>query len=143
MTRTSQYNFDSLAVGNYLVVADHYQHARVAASEFGRKHGMVFSCRMQPDRTMRVYRVEASQSTVDNRGRQGRRRIPQTTPQPTKQQYMGWLATFEPGQSFLMPSDYAGSFQLMQAWTELYSLKVGVQFRAVIQSNGLLIARGN
>jgi hypothetical protein len=98
---------------------------------------------MQPDRTMRVYRVEASQASVDNRGRQGKRRIPNAVPQPTKQQFMGWLETFAPGQSFLMPDTYSQSFQLMQAWVELYSLKTGVQFKSAIQANGLLIARSN
>lgn len=143
MTRTSQYPFNSLAVGNYFIVAEQFQHARVATSEFGRKNGVVFSCRKQPDGTMRVYRVEASQATVDNRGRQGRRRIPNAVSQPTKQQFCEWLNTFAPGYSFLMPDTYSQSFQLIQAWTELYSLKTGVQFKSAIQANGLLIARSN
>lgn len=144
MTRTSEYPFDALTVGNYFVVSDHHQHARVAASEYGRKHGMVFSCRMQPDRTMRVYRCDGSQANVDKRGRQGKRVIPTTIKQPTKQEFFGWLNTFKPGQSFVMPSAYTDTFLLMQAWVELYSLKANVSMHSALQSDGtLLIARSS
>jgi hypothetical protein len=144
MNHTSEYPFDALAVGNYFTVHDHMQHARVAASEYGRKHGMVFSCRMQPDRTMRVYRCDGSQANVDKRGRQGKRAIPTTIKQPTKQEFFDWLSTFKPGQLFVMPSTYTATFLLMQAWTELYSIKNAATFRSALQSDGtLLIARSN
>lgn len=146
---TRQYPFDSMAVGDYFTVFSHFQHCRVAASEFARKHNQVYSCRMQPKdatglRSMRVYRVELNQDAVDKRGREGKRRIPQRIEQPSRNQFFGWLNTFNPGQSFLMPVAYAGSFDLMQAWIEVYSLKTGIRFRSGLQPNGsLLIARAS
>lgn len=142
--RTAQYPFAGMAVGNYFTVWSHFQHARVAASEYGRKNGMVFSCRKQPDGSMRVYRVEGSQALVDQRGRQGKRRIPSTVHQPTKQEFVGWLATFAPGQSFTMPATYSQTFLAMQAWCELYSLQSGIAMHSALQPNGtLLIARND
>lgn len=143
--RTSQYPFAALTVGNYFTVTEQFQHARVAASEYGRRHGMVFSCRKQPDRTMRVYRVAADQARVDQRGRQGKRIIPvQAATMPSQSDFCGWLSMFKPGDSFALPSAYAPHFQLMQAWCELHSFRTGVAYRSALQSNGtLLVARSN
>lgn len=142
-TLTGQYPFAALTVGNYFIVYGRYQHARVAASEYGRKHGMVFSCRMQPDRTMRVYRVASDQANVDKRGRQGKRRIDTSIVMPTEQQFYEWLATFTPGQSFSMPTTYRPHYLLMTAWTTLYALRYKQVWHCGTSSNGeLLINRG-
>lgn len=144
MNLTKQYPFHALSVGNHFTVTERFQHARVAASEFARKNGMVFTCRMQSDGTMRIYRVEASQAAVDSRGARGKRRIPVTAKQPTKAEFMGWLATFQAGQSFAMPTTYVLSFELMAAWVELFAVKTNQTFRTALQPNGtLLIAKGN
>lgn len=138
-TLTSQYPFDALAVGNYFTVYSRYQHARVAASEYGRKHGLVFSCRMQPDRTMRVYRVASDQQKVDQRGRQGKRRIDHVLAMPTEQEFYQWLATFAPGQSFSMPTTYRAHYLLMQAWCSLYAIKTSQQWKCGNSSDGTLL----
>lgn len=147
---TAQYPFDLMRVGDYFTVFSHFQHCRVAASEYARKHQQCYSCRMQAEnpntgiRSMRVYRVESNQDAVDKRGRTGKRKIPQRIEQPTRNQFFGWLNTFRPSQSFLMPVEYRNSFDLMQAWAEVYSLKTGIRFRCGIQPNGtLLIARAD
>jgi hypothetical protein len=144
MNLTKQYPFQALSVGNHFIVTERFQHARVAASEFARKHGMVFTCRMQSDGTMHVIRVEANQASVDVRGAKGKRRIPVIVKQPTKAEFMGWLAMFLPGQSFAMPATYTASFDLMSAWVELFAVKTNQLYRAALQPNGtLLIAKGN
>lgn len=144
---TRQYPFDTMAIGDYFTVFSHFQHCRVAASEYARKHNQVYSCRMQPNdetgqRSMRVYRVAGNQDQVDKRGRQGKRIIPTAQPAPTRNQFFGWLNTFSAGQSFLMPASYSASFQVMEAWAEVYSLKTGIKFRTALQPSGsLLISR--
>lgn len=75
-TRTSQYNFAALEVGKYIQVYTQFQHARVAASEYGRKHNKVFTCRKQEDGSMKIYRVANDQANVDRRGRNAMRAIP-------------------------------------------------------------------
>lgn len=141
-TLTAQYPFDALTVGNYFTVYARFQHARVAASEYGRKHGMVFSCRMQPDRTMRVYRVASDQARVDQRGRHGKRRIESTTVEPTQVQFNEWLDTFEHGQSYSMPTSYRASYLLMTAWVSLYALQHGEAWKCGTSGKGeLLITR--
>ncbi len=49
MNLTKQYPFGEIKVGQYFEVRDRFQHARVAASEYGRKHRMCFTCRMQAE----------------------------------------------------------------------------------------------
>lgn len=143
-SRTSQYPFSDLGIGHYFSVDEHFQHARVAASEYGRRNGVVFSCRMQEDRTMRVYRVERNQASVDVRGRQGHRAIPQAVTLPSKQQFTGFLLTLKPGMSYKMPAQYSSAFELMQAWTELTALKTRIVLRSALQSDGtLLLSRGS
>lgn len=141
-TLTETYPLAALAVGEYFTVRDHFQHARVAASEYGRKHGLVFSCRMQQDRTMRVYRVARDQASVDVRGRNGKRRIDVVVAVPTQVQFNNWLATFQPTQLFVMPKSYQLHFLLMQAWVSLYAIEHGQEWACGTDSNGnLLITR--
>lgn len=143
MNLTKQYPFESLAIGNYFTVREKYQHARVAASEYARKHGQCYTCRMQPDGTMRVIRVERDQIPVDARGARGRRKIPATVTFPTKQQFTAWLLNLAPGELYYMPATYQSQFELMQAWCELCSIKANVSIKSALQANGtLLIARG-
>lgn len=139
---TATYPFTALQVGNYFTVSTKYQHARVAASEYGRKHGMVFSCRKQPDGTMRVYRVASDQRTVDVRGRQGKRRIDTSIAMPTEQQFMEWLATFKPTEMYAMPVIYRQHYLLMQAWVSLYALRTNQAWKCGNTTTGeLLITR--
>jgi hypothetical protein len=141
MTLTSQYHFASLTVGNYITVVERFQHARVAASEFARRHGMVFSCRMQPDGTMRVYRVAADQAKVDVRGRTGKRRIPARVDLPTKAQFMQWLDTLPVGTLYYMPISYASHYMLFDAWIDIYNMHQRSMriIRAAIQPDGRLL----
>lgn len=136
---TQAYNFGSLQVGDYLVVYERFQHARVAASEYGRKHRMVFSCRMQANSTMHVYRVEGTQANIDKRGRQGKRIIPRKVDLPTKDQFITWLGTLQPGQHVNMIVDYEGMYPVMQAWCELYSLRSGIMISTYMLGNELII----
>lgn len=136
---TQAYNFGSLQVGDYLVIYDRFQHARVAASEYGRKHSMVFSCRMQPNQTMHIYRVSGSQAGVDRRGRQGKRIIPRKVDMPSKVDFLNWLDTLNPGQHVNMVQDYEGMYPVMQAWCELYSLRTGKLIGTYMQGVELVI----
>lgn len=142
MTLTDTYPLRALAVGQYFTVYSRFQHARVAASEYGRKHGMAFSCRMQDDGTMRVYRCERSQATIDQRGRNGKRRIEYATI-PTQEQFNSWLATFAPGQLQVIPRTMREHYLLMQAWLSLYVLTTGLEYRYGTDAIGnLLVTRG-
>lgn len=138
-TLTEQYHFDLMNVGDAITVYSRFQHARVAASEFGRKHGVVFTCRMQPDRSMVIHRVAQDQSNIDKRGRQGKRRISQSVIDPTQQEFTKWLDTFEVDQSFAMPVTYRHLFLVMQAWTELHALRTGKGFKSGITFAGELL----
>lgn len=140
MSLTKQYPFESMSVGDSFTVIARFQHARVAASEYGRKHGCVFTCRMQEDRTMIVYRVEANQASVDVRGRRGRRRIVANA-DPTALQFDAWLQGFSVGQSYTMPSSYVHLYAAMQAWCELHSIKRGRTVTATVQAGTLVIHR--
>jgi hypothetical protein len=143
-TLTASYPFASLSVGNYFTVLRKYQHARVAASEYGRKNGMVFSCRMQEDRSMRVYRVAKDQEPVDKRGRHGRRRIDTALHLPTQTEFDAWLGTFKAGQSFAMPITYRAQFLLMQAWASLYSIHSKQEWKTGNNAKGeLMLTRVN
>jgi hypothetical protein len=142
-TLTATYPLETLTVGNYFTVTNQFQHARVAASEYGRKHGMVFSCRKQDDGSMRVYRVARDQANVDIRGRQGHRHIPQSIVIPTQEQFNQWLSTFNAGSSYAMPTTYRGHYLLFTAWVSLYALQNAATWHCGNNSNGeLLITRG-
>lgn len=138
MNLTKTYPFDSMSIGDSFVVSTRFQHARVAASEYARRHNQAFTCRVQPDRTMIVYRVANDQKIVDQRGRRGRRRIAAVN-DPTAMQFAQWLDSFTPGQSYLMPAHYSHLFAAMIAWCELYSLKHGRRVRASEIGGSLLI----
>lgn len=142
MTLTDTYPLRALAVGQHFTVQNRFQHARVAASEYGRKHGMCFSCRMQDDGTMRVYRCERTEAMVDQRGRNGKRRIDYVAC-PTQDQFNSWLATFAPGQLQVIPRTMQDHYLLFQAWLTLYSMQHGQAWRCGTDSNGnLLVTRG-
>lgn len=134
-TLTATYPFTALAVGNYFTVEEQFQHARVAASEYGRKHGQCYSCRKQQDGTMRVYRVNVDQRSVDQRGRRGKRRIDVSIPMPTEEQFYSWLATFMPTMSYVMPATYRQHYLLMQAWTSLYAIRNRQEWHCGMTSN--------
>jgi hypothetical protein len=138
MTLTSSYGLEALNIGEYVVVYEHFQHARVAASEHARKHGKAFSCRKQSNGTMHVYRVAANQANVDRRGSRSKRYIPYPVPMPTKDDFMSWLGTMAVGQSQVMLKEYEGMYPVMQAWCELYSLKTGHMINTYMD-NGLLV----
>jgi hypothetical protein len=140
MNLTKSYPFDSMSVGDSFVVNQRYQHARVAASEYARRHNVVFTCRMQEDRSMLVIRVAHDQERVDQRGRNGRRRIPANS-DPTQLQFMQWLATFAVGQSYTMPALYSHLFLAMAAWCELYSIRASCNVTSVMIGGTLLIKR--
>jgi len=123
MNLTKSYPLNQMAIGDYFVVRDRFQHARVAASEYARRHGMAFSCRMQEDGTMHVYRCENNQAIVDQRGSRGRRRIVRAVNEPSAAQFSEWLSTFAVGQSYMMPACYSHLFAAMLAWCELHSIK--------------------
>jgi hypothetical protein len=143
MNLTSTYPFDSMSVGDSFTVIGRFQHARVAASEYARKHSQCYTCRMQPDGTMKIFRCEANQIPVDQRGRRGRRRIVQAVNEPSSIQFGEWLATFAVGQSYNMPASYAHLFTAMIAWCELYSLRSGRNVRAERNGDTLVITRHN
>lgn len=143
-TLTATYPLATLNVGSYFTVYNRFQHARVAASEYGRKHRQAFSCRMQDGepRSMRVYRVEFDQATVDQRGRNGRRELPDVPASivaPTREQYCAWLASFAPGQSYAMPIAYYGMFGNMMEWTRSFSELTGDLFTAGLWHDGTLM----
>lgn len=123
-TLTSQYPFDAMTVGSVFTVYSRFQHARVAASEYGRKHGCVFTCRMQDDGSMQVHRVSNDQANVDQRGRRSNRRLAHATNDPTREQFMQWIGSFEIGQSYTMPIAYTHLYSAMTAWCEVYSLRI-------------------
>lgn len=137
---TKSYPFNSMSVGDSFVVTSRFQHARVAASEYARRNNVVFTCRMQDDGTMIVYRVSIDQQPIDQRGRRGRRRITASV-DPTASQFGEWLATFGVGQSYLMPASYDHLFVAMVAWCELFSLHSGRCVVAQRQGVSLLIRR--
>ena len=143
-TLTASYPFASLSVGNHFIVRSRFQHARVAASEYARKNGVVFSCRMQADRTMHVYRVAKDQEPIDKRGRHGRRRIEAALHLPTQQEFDGWLGTFKADQSFAMPVTYRAQYLLMQAWASLYAIHNKQEWKSGNTANGeLMLTRIN
>jgi hypothetical protein len=141
MTLTATYPLAALAVGQFFTVNSRLQHARVAASEYGRKHGMAFSCRVQEDGSMRVYRCERSQAVIDQRGRNGKRRIDYQQA-PTQDQFNTWLATFDAGQLQVISNTMHDHYLLMQAWLSLYALQTGQAWRCGTDSNGnMLVTR--
>lgn len=139
MTLTASYPFRSMSVGDSFVIRQRFQHCRVAASEYAHRHGVVFTCRMQADRSMIVYRVASDQHPVDQRGRNGRRHIPSQSSDPTALQFDTWLASLAPGQSYLMPASYRHLYAAMQAWCELHSIKRNRHVTATLQGECLLI----
>lgn len=143
MNLTKQYPFTSMTIGDSFTVSSRYQHARVAASEFARKHGWVFTCRMNEEipgqpRTMTIHRVEQDQATIDNRGRRGRRRIVASC-DPSAMQFDQWLLTFTKGQSYTMPLSYSHLYLAMQAWCEVHRLKHGRNMTAMMHGGELII----
>ena len=141
MNLTKTYPFDSMSVGDSFTILTRFQHARVAASEYSRKHGVCFTCRMQDDGSMKVYRCENNQLPVDQRGRRGRRRIVQAVNEPSSAQFGEWLSTFDIGQRYNMPAIYAHLFTAMQAWCELHSLRTGRMVTAERLGDMLVITR--
>lgn len=131
-TLTSSYPLESLAVGQYFTVYNRarFQHARVAASEYGRRHSRAYSCRIQEDgRTMRVYRVADNQMRVDQRGAVGRRLlpdVPRSIVEPTRAQFLEWLASFAPGQSYAMPVSYSAMYVNMVQWCLEYTNQTNI-----------------
>lgn len=141
MNRTAKYPLSTMSVGDSFKVYESFQHCRVAASEYARKHGMVFSCRMQDDGSMIVHRCEANQATVDARGARGRRRIVSATTEPTSQQFIEWLTSFGLGSSYVMPSNYSHLFLAMQAWCELAAYRTPYHYDAQRIDSTLVIKR--
>lgn len=142
MNLTKLYPFSAMTVGSSFVVYSRFQHARVAASEYGRKHGMCFTCRMEEDngngRTMRVHRIELDQTTVDQRGRNGKREI--VTPEvdhPTESEYLGWLATLTG--TYNMPLSYQARYPEMMLWTSQYNDRTGRFVTAGLWHDGSLM----
>lgn len=140
MNLTKTYPFHTMQIGDSFTVSARFQHARVAASEYARRHNMVFTCRVQDDDTMIIYRVAQDQAKIDQRGRSGRRRITNTI-DPTAMQFGQWLAGFQVGQSYTMPSSYSHLYTAMIAWSELYSLRSGRSIVASMNGGALLINR--
>lgn len=134
INQTSIYPFAALSIGDHFTVYHRFQHCRVAASEYGRKHNMVFSCRMQEDRSMNVYRVELSQKPVDQRGRNGRRAIPAVNG-PTFEQFTTYLATLVVGQSVRL-KQYQDMFPIMSDWCSMYSTVYGVMITGGLWHDG-------
>lgn len=137
MNRTKMYRFHTLAVGQSITLPatwDH-QHARVAASEHARRYGKCFTCRMQEDRTMIIYRVEDAQYRIDARGRNGRRHIPaQVASVPTEQTFCTWLATFTDGQSYTVSIAYRNYYARMAQWTIQHSIATNVPYSTSLDS---------
>jgi hypothetical protein len=129
-----------MSVGDSFTVTERFQHCRVAASEYSRRFNVVFTCRKQDDDTMIVYRVANDQKPVDQRGRHGRRKIV-TVSEPTAMQFDQWLASFEPGQSYVMPETYSHLFAAIIAWCELHSIKRQRSITASLIGGKLLITR--
>lgn len=141
MSLTSTYPFQQMSVGDSFTVSDRFQHARVAASEYARRNGVVFSCRMQDDRTMRVHRVENNQAPVDRRGARGRRRIVTAIAEPTRNQFTEWLSTFGVAQAYIMPVNYSHCYAAMEAWCELATLQGAMSFACDRTSDNALRIR--
>lgn len=141
-TLTSTYPFKSLAIGDSFTVYNDFQHCRVAASEYGRKHGQCYTCRMADEpRRMTITRCKDSQAVIDQRGRSGRREIPlvpTTIVEPSRSQYLEWLATFAPGQSYRMPASYTHLFGNMMLWTAQFSQSTGHMYTAGLMADGSL-----
>lgn len=137
MNLTKSYPFDQMAVGDSFTVAERFQHARVAASEYARRYGVVFTCRVQDDRTMRVYRVENNQAPVDRRGARGRRRIVQAIAEPSKHEFQQWLLQFTIAQTYIMPAHYSHCFAAFEAWVELLQF-TSLQRYTCVRSDGTL-----
>lgn len=141
MSLTATYNFAALSVGNSITVYDRFQHARVAASEYARRHNVVFTCRVQDDpRCMVITRCESNQANVDKRGARARRRLPVAN-DPTQVQFSQWLAGFGIGSTYIMPAHYSHLFLAMQAWCELHSLRNACLVTAHMEGGTLLITR--
>lgn len=144
MNLTRQYQFNTLGIGDSLVVYQRFQHARVAASEYARRHNVVFSCRVEYDdagnKSMRIHRVAQDQARVDNRGRNGRRRIASNN-EPTALQFDAWLSGFSVGQSYIMPASYSHMYAAMQAWCELHSIKHHRSIVTIVSNGELHIER--
>lgn len=128
-----------MAIGDSFIVRERHQHARVAASEYARRHGMVFTCRMQEDRTMVVHRVTNDQRPIDQRGRNGRRRIVAPSSDPNAVSFEQWLQSLTPGMSVTIRSNYRHLFSAMQAWVELHALKTGRNVTSLLHGGELLI----
>lgn len=145
LTKRSKYPFLNMQVGQSFTLPSGWdmQHARVAASEYGRRHNMVFTCRMQDDGSMIVYRIEGTQATVDKRGRASKRVIPDVltaanSGMPTEQQFRDWLATLPPGTSYDMPHHYDSMYARFVVWTMTYGLNTSTAIATMITDTGLL-----
>lgn len=131
-TLTSTYPFKQMTVGDSFTVTTQFQHCRVAASDYARRNGIVFSCRMQHDnlgnQSMVCHRVENNQAPVDRRGARGKRRIVTAVAEPSKDQFQAWLLTFAVGQTYIMPASFAHTFSAMEAWSELLAYTNDARF---------------
>lgn len=144
MSLTSTYPFESMQVGDSFVVSDRFQHARVAASEYARRNGQCYSCRVEyvdGQRYLRVHRTMNDQIPVDRRGSRGRRRIVQAVAEPSSADFSTWLITFAVGQQYIMPESYTHLYSAMIAWCELHSIKHSVYVSAQVVNNELVIKR--
>lgn len=148
MNRTKTYRFDLLAVGQSIRIPLGWdmQHARVAASEHGRRHNKVFTCRKQEDGSMLIYRVELTQRDIDTRGRNSHRAIPSTeiltlasADQPTQAQFTQWLTSFTVGQRYTLPLHYSTQYRTWVGWTIDHSLHSHQGFTTTVDSDGSLI----
>lgn len=148
MNKTRLYNLKSMQIGQSVRLPKGWdmQHARVAASDYGRRHNKVFTCRMQEDGSMLIYRCELTQRDIDRRGAVSMREIPSTEIMtlahvlaPTKEQFTQWLASFAVGQTATLKSQYKPSYKDMVGYVIDYALSTGKGLSTSVSADGLLI----
>jgi hypothetical protein len=152
--KRAYYPLHTLSVGESFVVPADWDmtHVRLAASQYGKSTGKVFTCRKQNDGSMRVWRCEANQADVDRRGPDAMRLIPmqqvQTIPNyaqmPTEAQFKEWLSSLPQGGAYTLKGQYSIGYQQMAAWTVEHAVRTRQAYSTSINSDGLLvIVRGS
>lgn len=142
MNRTASYPFNTMLPGDTFVVygRENFQHARVACSDRSRRTREAYSCRIQEGgQTMLVHRCEDNQKPVDRRGAIAKRKLTTPVSDPSREQFMLWLATLPTGTTVTMHAHYTHLYDRMIDWCEIYSLRYSVNVLTSVSQNGLLI----
>lgn len=108
--------------------AEFFQHCRIMASTYNKKHGTSIRCNKQADGSLRVWNekteqpqantaelLQASITIADKRKEQSNK--VRESEQPTEQQFKQWInSRLQPGMSYTFQLEYIHRFEEFKQW---------------------------